>query len=135
MSDSFNQIQIICSFRLDTSLYTRNTLMSVLIGGFFYWTSFNSVNQTMVQRYMSLPNLKQARLSIFIFTIGIIGFVSFCCYLGVLIYAVYHKCDPMLSGAIKADDQLFPLYIMEVLGSFKGIPGLFIAGIFGAALR
>lgn len=50
----------LCS--MNPSLYERQTFWAVLIGGFFYWTSFNSVNQTMVQRYMSLPNLKKAKL-------------------------------------------------------------------------
>lgn len=49
----------LCSF--NPSMYERHTFWSILIGGFTYWTSFNSVNQTMVQRYMSLPNLKKAR--------------------------------------------------------------------------
>lgn len=37
--------------------------------------------------------------------------------------------------SIQTDDQLFPFYVMNTVGKFRGIPGLFIAGIFGAALR
>lgn len=108
--------------------------MSVVIGGFFYWTSFNSVNQTMVQRYMSLPNMRKARRAIAIFTVGIIMFVSVCCYAGLLIYAKYSKCDPLTSGMVRQDDQLFPIYVMETVGEWRGVAGLFIAGVFGAAL-
>lgn len=36
---------------------------------------------------------------------------------------------------LQNDDQLFPFYVMQTVGKFRGIPGLFIAGIFGAALR
>ncbi|XP_055594315.1 sodium-coupled monocarboxylate transporter 1-like isoform X2 [Uranotaenia lowii] len=121
-------------FNFNPSMYERQTFWAVLIGGFFYWTSFNSVNQTMVQRYMSLPNLKKARLSIGMFTIGIAIFVSVCCYAGLLIYAYYYQCDPMSMGLVKTDDQLFPHYVMEIVGHLRGIPGLFIAGVFGAAL-
>ncbi|XP_038110244.1 sodium-coupled monocarboxylate transporter 1 isoform X2 [Culex quinquefasciatus] len=121
-------------FNLDPSMYERQTMWSVLIGGFFYWTSFNSVNQTMVQRYMSLPNLKKAKLSIAMFTVGMGVFVSVCCYAGLLIYAHYYRCDPMSVGLVKTDDQLFPHYVMEIVGHLQGIPGLFIAGVFGAAL-
>jgi solute carrier family 5 (sodium-coupled monocarboxylate transporter), member 8/12 len=88
----------------------------------------------MVQRYMSLPNMKKARISILIFTIGIICFVSVCCYAGLLIYAKYWKCDPLISGMVKRDDQLFAIYVMETVGEWKGVAGLFIAGVFGAAL-
>jgi solute carrier family 5 (sodium-coupled monocarboxylate transporter), member 8/12 len=116
------------------SLYERQTFYSVVIGGFFYWTSFNSVNQTMVQRYMSLPNIQKARRAIAIFTVGIILFVSVCCYAGLLIYSKYYKCDPLTSGTVKQDDQLFPNYVMETVGEWKGVAGLFIAGVFGAAL-
>ncbi|XP_031619202.1 sodium-coupled monocarboxylate transporter 2-like isoform X2 [Contarinia nasturtii] len=121
-------------FNFNPSLYERHTFWSVLIGGFTYWTSFNSVNQTMVQRYMSLPNIKKARQSILIFVIGVIIFLSFCCYAGVLIFAAFHDCDPNLAGFVKNDDQLFPFYVMQTVSKLRGIPGLFIAGIFGAAL-
>lgn len=35
---------------------------------------------------------------------------------------------------INAPDQLLPLLMMTVLGDYPGMPGLFIAGIFSAAL-
>lgn len=35
----------------------------------------------------------------------------------------------------QSDDQLFPFYVMQTVGKLRGVPGLFIAGIFGAALR
>lgn len=88
----------------------------------------------MVQRYMSLPNLKKARRAIVIFTVGIILFVSVCCYAGLLIYAKYWNCDPLTSGMVKQDDQLFPIYVMQTVGNWRGVAGLFIAGVFGAAL-
>jgi solute carrier family 5 (sodium-coupled monocarboxylate transporter), member 8/12 len=83
---------------------------------------------------MSLPSMKKARQAIAIFTVGIILFVSVCCYAGLLIYAKYFKCDPLTSGMVKRDDQLFAIYVMETVGEWKGVAGLFIAGVFGAAL-
>lgn len=35
---------------------------------------------------------------------------------------------------ISASDQMLPLYVMNVLGHFKGLPGFFVAGIFAASL-
>lgn len=130
---SFKKLFLIL-ISLNPSPYERQTFWAVTIGGFCYWTSFNSVNQTMVQRYMSLPNMKKARRAIAIFTVGIILFVSVCCYAGLLIYAKYWKCDPLTSGLVKRDDQLFAIYVMETVGEWKGVAGLFIAGVFGAAL-
>ncbi|XP_067624951.1 sodium-coupled monocarboxylate transporter 2 [Eurosta solidaginis] len=121
-------------FNTNPSLYERQTFWAVLIGGFFYWTSFNSVNQTMVQRYMSLPTLKRAQNSIIIFTLGVILFISFCCFAGLLVFHFYRHCDPLTAKLISNDDQLLPIYVMQTVGHLQGIPGLFIAGVFGAAL-
>ncbi|XP_075152070.1 sodium/solute co-transporter-like 5A11 isoform X2 [Haematobia irritans] len=119
---------------INPSPYERQSLWAVLIGGFFYWTSFNSVNQTMVQRYMSLPSLKNAQWSVAIFTVGIVLFISVCCFAGLLVYDFYRNCDPLTAGLIANDDQLLPVYVMQTVGKLHGIPGLFIAGVFGAAL-
>lgn len=56
-------------------------------------------------------------------------------YTGMLIFAKYFDCDPITNKDIKSPDQLFPLYVMDVLGEYKGFPGLFVAGIFSAGLR
>lgn len=69
------------------------------------------------------------------FTVGVSVFVLICCFSGMLVFASYYNCDPLTSGRIKADDQLLPLFVMETVGHLRGVPGLFIAGVFGAALR
>lgn len=62
-------------------------------------------------------------------------FVSACCFAGLLIFAHYQHCDPLRSNLIDKDDKLFPLFVMTTIGKLKGLPGLFIAGVCGAALR
>lgn len=73
--------------------------------------------------------------SVLIFTIGVSAFVLMCCYTGILVFATYHDCDPLSLGRISADDQILPLFVMETVGHLRGVPGLFVAGVFGAALR
>lgn len=46
----------------DPSPYTRHTVWTVLIGSWLYSTAYISVNQTMVQRYRSLKDLKTSKL-------------------------------------------------------------------------
>lgn len=70
-----------------------------------------------------------------LFTIGVSAFVWMCCYTGIVVFATYYECDPLSLGRITADDQILPLFVMETVGHLRGVPGLFIAGVFGAALR
>lgn len=72
-----------------------------------------------------------------------------------IIYTYYQGCDPVKSGKIQKLDQILPLFVMEVASKVNereiisrkyltlisflchqvpGLPGLFIAGIFSAAL-
>lgn len=85
---------------INPSPYVRNTVWSVVIGGAFYWTSITAVHQTMVHRYMSLPNLKMARTSIAFFVLGSIIFYSVLSFLGLLIFNMYKDCDPLSAGQI-----------------------------------
>jgi solute carrier family 5 (sodium-coupled monocarboxylate transporter), member 8/12 len=55
-------------------------------------------------------------------------------YSGLLIYATYHDCDPLTTKLVKAKDQLLPLLVMDILGDYPGLVGMFVAGVFSAAL-
>ncbi|XP_048489176.1 sodium-coupled monocarboxylate transporter 1 isoform X2 [Plutella xylostella] len=118
----------------DPSPLSRHTIWNLLIGGTIYWVQANAVNQTMIQRYLSLPTLRKAQWAVFLFCIGISALYCFCLYCGLLIFARYHDCDPLTTKLAKAKDQLLPLLVMDVLGDFPGLPGVFVAGIFSAAL-
>ncbi|VVC95504.1 unnamed protein product [Leptidea sinapis] len=113
---------------------TRHTIWNLVIGGLMYWLQANSVNQTMVQRYLALPTLRKAKWAVFLFCIGISVLYCFCLYCGLLIYARFYDCDPLQTKLAKAKDQLLPLLVMDVLGGIPGLPGIFLAGIFSAAL-
>ncbi|KAM7360701.1 solute carrier family 5 member brother of rumpel isoform 1-T3 [Cochliomyia hominivorax] len=112
----------------------RHTLWSQLIGGVFYWTQTNAVSQNMIQRYLALPTLTAARKALVYFCVGVLILMALCSFNGLLIYATYKDCDPLTTKLAKARDQLLPLFVMETLGEFPGLTGLFIAGVFSAAL-
>lgn len=88
----------------------------------------------MIQRYLSLPTLKDARRALYIFVAGVCVVMCLCTYNGLLIYTTYKKCDPLTTKLAKARDQLLPLFVMDVLGDLPGLSGIFIAGVFSAAL-
>jgi sodium-dependent multivitamin transporter 6 len=52
----------------------------------------------------------------------------------VIIYAYYASCDPLTAKQIDDIDQIFPYFVMEVLGDKKGLPGVFLACIFSGSL-
>ncbi|KAK0170651.1 hypothetical protein PV328_008477 [Microctonus aethiopoides] len=132
-AEEANRIQFL---NFDPSPYTRHTVWSVLIGSCIYTTSYIAVNQTIVQRYTSLSTMRASKIALAIFTIGVMLFISLTCWCGLVLFAWWAppKCDPRASGLIKTDDQMLPAYVMQTAGHFYGIPGLFIAGIFSAAL-
>jgi sodium-coupled monocarboxylate transporter 8/12 len=53
---------------------------------------------------------------------------------GMVLYSAYKDCDPLTAGYISGQDQLLPLYVMNFMGSLRGMPGFFVAGIFAASL-
>lgn len=115
-------------------LKSRHTIWSVVFGGFAYWLKSNAVSQNMIQRYLSLPTLHRARKALWFFILGVLILLAICCYSGLLIYATYFECDPLTTKLAKAKDQLLPLLVMQSLGDYPGLPGLFVAGVFSAAL-
>lgn len=88
----------------------------------------------MIQRYLSLRDVKAAQRGHLIFTIGVIILISLCIYNGFVLYATYHDCDPLTTKLAKEKDQLLPLLAIETLRSYPGLSGLFVAGVFSAAL-
>ncbi|XP_067637381.1 sodium-coupled monocarboxylate transporter 1-like [Eurosta solidaginis] len=120
------------NFTLDIT--ERYTVYSLFIGGVAHWLKSNAISQNMIQRYLSLPNMKSARNAVCIFIVGVLTFICLCGYSGLLIYATYHDCDPLQTKLAKRNDQLLPLLVMEILGDYPGLPGLFVAGVFSAAL-
>lgn len=46
-----------------------------------------------------------------------------------MIFARYYACDPVSNDIISSDDQLLPLFVMDVLGDYPILPGLLVAGL------
>ena len=49
-------------------------------------------------------------------------------------YAFYQDCDPLASGKISYGLQLMPLFVLQTMKGFPGLPGLIISGIFSGSL-
>ena len=48
----------------------------------------------------------------------------------ILTTLVSRDCDPVSAGQVDTKDQMFPLFVMQLVGDIPGLPGLFVAGVF-----
>ncbi|KAG7158326.1 Sodium-coupled monocarboxylate transporter 2-like 2 [Homarus americanus] len=113
---------------------TRHTFWTLVIGGYFTWITVYGVNQAQIQRYLSVQTKQMAVNALWINFVGLFILMLTCCFGGMVVYANYHDCDPIRSGVVDKGDQLFPLFVMDTLGQWRGLPGLFVAGVFSGAL-
>ena len=112
----------------------RHSFWSLVIGGVFIYTSIYGVNQTQVQRLLTSKSLRQAQIALYI-SWPVTSILSLTCVLtGLVMYAFFRRCDPILAGAVSKPDQMLPYFMMKVCTQIPGLPGLFIAGIFSGAL-
>lgn len=118
----------------DINPTTRHTVFSVVVGGFFYWTSLLCTNQASVQKCMSLRSLKRANWALVISIIGLVFVFTVNFYTGLTVFKHYADCDPVRAGQVVAKDELLPFYIMDVFNDIKFVNGFFVAGIFAASL-
>lgn len=127
-----NFFSVIISFDLHPT--TRHTWFSLVIGGGFTYLSLYAVNQTQVQRLLTVKSLKKSQKAMFI-NLPILSLLSLSTgFSGLALYYYYGKCDPVLAGRIASRDQIMPLFVVDAMGDMPGLPGLFVSGIFSASL-
>lgn len=122
------------AFEMDPTPFQRMNFWSVSIGGTTTALGFMAVNQSLVQRFLSLPTFKKAQKSLIFLAVGTIFIKCITCFMGLVIFATYFGCDPLKTKAITRSDQLIAYYVVDIASSIPGLPGLFLAGIFSAAL-
>ena len=103
----------------------RHTIWTQLIGGTFTCLSIYGVNQAQVQRLLSIKDLRRAQYALWL-QWPILTLLSILTALaGIVIYAFYKNCDPVLEGRIKSGGQLLPLFVVETMGRHSGLSGIF----------
>ncbi|CAG2100176.1 unnamed protein product [Medioppia subpectinata] len=121
-------------FNLDPNPMTRHTVWSLLLGGVFIYASIYGVNQTQVQRMLTLKTLRKSQLSLLMSWPITFLLALLTAFTGLVIFANFWRCDPLVKHHISKADQLLPYYVMKSLSSYPGVPGVIIAGIFCGAL-
>ena len=121
-------------FNYSFSPFERHTIWTQLIGGTFLHLSVFSINQTQIQRLLTLPSLKKSQLSLWV-ALPITMALSFTTVLtGLVMYAYFKDCDPVLSNKVAKADQMIPMIMMEFFKDYPPLPGLVTAGIFAGAI-
>uniref|UniRef100_A0A182JH69 Sodium/solute symporter n=1 Tax=Anopheles atroparvus TaxID=41427 RepID=A0A182JH69_ANOAO len=121
-------------FNMDPDPYLRSSFWLVSVGLTSMWISNIGVTPECVQRFLTIPDISSAKKAVWIFGIGHILVKLFSVYNGLLIFGKYHDCDPIKNGAVEKYDQIFAFYVLDVARRIPGLPGLFVVGIFSAAL-
>ncbi|XP_072340949.1 sodium-coupled monocarboxylate transporter 1-like isoform X3 [Scyliorhinus torazame] len=121
-------------WNFDPNPFQRHTFWTIVIGGTFTWTGIYGINQAQVQRYISCKTRTQAKVALYLNLIGL-WIILVCTVLsGLSMYSLYHDCDPWTSGKVQAPDQLMPYMVMDILGGYPGLPGLFVACAYSGTL-
>ncbi|XP_044736106.1 sodium-coupled monocarboxylate transporter 2-like [Chrysoperla carnea] len=120
---------------LDPALSSRTTFWGYMIGLTISWIADLGVNQGMIQKYLSMPTIKDVKKSLICFCISFSIIKLMCVSTGLIMYAKYQYCDPLTSNKIQKPDQILPFFVMDVVASkIPGLPGLFVAAVFSTAL-
>lgn len=122
----------IFNFRNDVS--ARDTFWSMLFGGAIQWGAYVLANQGEFQKCRSVPSLAKARLCAILYGIGVAGLLLLTILNGNIMYTKYSNCDPLTTHQVNRDDQLLAYFVLDISKDVPGLPGIFVAGVFCAAL-
>ncbi|KAI6224235.1 Sodium/solute symporter family and Sodium/solute symporter, subgroup family-containing protein [Aphelenchoides fujianensis] len=121
-------------FRFDPSPFQYNNFWVSTVGGMVHAIGMFGLNQMALQRYCAMPSLREANI---VMGLTVPAHLLVCCmamYLGLLIFAFFHGCDPVALGEVSTPDQLSIILAAQVLGAFPGMLGLFLSCLFSATL-
>uniref|UniRef100_A0A665XE04 Sodium-dependent multivitamin transporter-like n=1 Tax=Echeneis naucrates TaxID=173247 RepID=A0A665XE04_ECHNA len=115
----------------------RHTFWTLGVGGIFLMLSLYGVNQAQVQRYLSSRTEKEAVRSCYLVFPSLQLALALSCVMGLVMFARY--CDEDHSEKPKTcscfvSPQMVIYFVMDMLQGLPGLPGLFVACLFSAAL-
>ncbi len=87
--------------------------------------SFYFSSQYLVHRCLCLDSLKKGKISLYLNFLGQILFLTIAMLIGLILYANYVDCDPVLGGDATSRDEIVPLFVVKVSISPKIYKHLF----------
>ncbi len=112
--------------------FTTLTFIVMVLNGIFYALQKYGTDQTIVQRYLTARNDREAKKAAFIGVLMSVPIWALFMFIGTCLFAYYHSTGaPLLPEGIKSD-EVFPYFISHQLP--VGIRGLIIAALAAAAI-
>ncbi len=118
-------------FDFDFSLYNDQSLWGMVIGGLFINLASYGVDQFVLQRYLTARTLREGKLSLVCNGLLVIPSLVMLYLTGVGLFVFYHL-NPELLRPLPTNDSILPYFVIHQLP--PGVPGLFVAGLFAAAM-
>ncbi|CAK6974077.1 solute carrier family 5 member 6, partial [Scomber scombrus] len=112
----------------------RHTFWTLGIGGIFLMLSLYGVNQSQVQRYISARTEKEAVRSCYMVFPSLQLALAMSCVMGLVMFARYCGEDHSDKLGTSSRDAMVIYFVMDMLQGLPGLPGLFVACLFSAAL-
>ncbi|TKR96401.1 hypothetical protein L596_010419 [Steinernema carpocapsae] len=110
------------------------SIWSILLSSTTIWLTLYGVNQMSIQRYCSVPTIKDARKVVWLNIPFLMILSVMCCLVGFMVLAYFYYCNPLETGEINTPDQLVVLFAVKVTQNYPGVAGLFLACVFAASL-
>ena len=120
---------------MDFDIYAVNSFWGYFLGFGLLWMATFSTSQLQIQRAVCMPSLASAKKALYFAIPGYTIILSLVCLTGVVMYARFYDCDPMLTGRVTRPDQILPFFVLDIFeDNYKGLPGAFVSCIFGSSL-
>ncbi|XP_039249134.2 sodium-coupled monocarboxylate transporter 1-like [Styela clava] len=121
-------------FKLDIDPRIRSSTWTHLIGGAVGGCYSACCNQVTVQRYLSCDSVRSSRIAVWLQWIPSTILLILCVANGLVLYAYYEGCDPVLSGLVTKSDQTIPRLALELFRDMPGMAGMFVSAAFSGTL-
>ena len=121
-------------FNFNPDPFIRQSFWSITIGQLFYMCRPYCFDQQMIQRFQASRTKKIAVRALILNCPGVFLLVTLCCSLGLILYAVFAGCDPLITKQISTPNQLVGLFVVNSFKDYPGVAGLFLASLFCGSL-
>jgi solute:Na+ symporter, SSS family len=124
-----------------TDIGDRSNVAFISLGMFFWFVCTHGANQVALQRYFTVPNMREARKSYLVSAVASIAIGVILAGVGIsLMYYIGHVDLPAEAGLTSeidsirntSQDKIFPQFIGQCLPS--GMRGMVVAALFAAAM-